>query len=238
MMYIFDQQKGTLAALGVTLDCVFSLLRQWTLRPHVGIDLPAASLESQAGDYIPSFGILEPFQPCASAIIHGMVLSLILFYSQFNTMNVFAIRHSWIRVSNLNIQIPAGSSTQPVDVIPTEADNPQSKTIASRSPRAAAVLPLSGVMILLDPYVGKYISQYPSAKISIQLDRNHPSGNHLSLSLGGAGHPSLDLSPVSPARFTIVGAKNSYVDFTADAQGRIWCLSLALNGNFITAQRQ
>ena len=40
MLYIFDQQKGTLSALGVMLDCVFSLLRQWTLRPHFGIELP------------------------------------------------------------------------------------------------------------------------------------------------------------------------------------------------------
>ncbi len=40
MLYIFDQQKGTLAAVGVTLDCVFSLLRQWTLRPRPASSYP------------------------------------------------------------------------------------------------------------------------------------------------------------------------------------------------------
>lgn len=69
-----------------------------------------------------------------------MVLSLILFYCQFNSMSVFAIRHGWIRVTNLHIpEIPA-----PVDVIPTEADNPQTKTMASSRPRTrAAAVPLA-----------------------------------------------------------------------------------------------
>jgi len=164
-----------------------------------------------------------------------MVLSLILFYWQFNTMSVFAIRHSWTHVSNLHIlEIPAS-----VDVIPTEADNPQSKTIASSSPRTpAAVLPPRGVMNLLHPYVGKYVSTYPSAEVSIQIERDPLSGDYLSLSLAAGGQPSLPLSRVSPARFLIDGAEKNYVDFTADAQGRIYCLSLVLNGNVITAQRQ
>jgi hypothetical protein len=231
MMYIFEQQKGTRAALDVIGDCVLSLLRQWILRPHVA----TASLGSPAPDHIPSFETLEPFQPCASAIIHGMVLSLILFYWQFNTMSVFAIRHSWTHVSNLHIpEIPA-----PVDVIPTEADNPQSENIASSSSRTpAAAVPPRGAIILFEPYVGKYISKHPSANLSIQIERHPLSGDHLTLSLADAGQPSLALSPASPARFVILGAKNSYVDFTADAQGRICYLSLVLNGMFITAQRQ
>src|SRR5450631_4626877 len=77
MLYIFDQRKGMLAALGLMLDCVFSLLRQWTLRPHVGIDLPTAPLRSLTSDHIPSFETLESFQPRASALIHGTLLSLI-----------------------------------------------------------------------------------------------------------------------------------------------------------------
>ncbi|MGA7931794.1 MAG: hypothetical protein WCA20_38065 [Candidatus Sulfotelmatobacter sp.] len=237
MLYIFDQQKGTLSALGVMLDCVFSLVRQWTLRPHIGIELPAAPLLSPAADHIPSFETLDPFRPRASAIINGTVLSLILF-----CMSVFAIRYSWIHVLNLPIPRIAVNSSQQVgpqtrlqfDVIPTEPEGIQSKTIASSSPRTpAAPVRARGGTIWLDPYVGKYISNYPPAKISIQIE-----GDHLSLSLAAAGHPSLALSPVSPARFIIVGAENSYVDFTADAQGRICCLSLVVNGNTITARRQ
>jgi hypothetical protein len=92
-------------------------------------------------------------------------------------------------------------------------------------------------MILLDPFVGNYTSKYPPAKISIQIEGEYPS-RHLSLSLPSIGHSSLALSPVSSRKFAIVGAENSYVDFTADLQGRICCLSLVVNGNTLTAQRR
>jgi hypothetical protein len=241
MLYIFDQRKGTLSALGAMLDCVVSLLRQWTLRPHIGIELPAAPL-SPAADHIPSFKTLDPFRPRASAIIDGTVLSVILF-----CMSVFAIRYSWIHVLNLPIVRVAVNSGQPIapqarlqfDVIPTEPEDIQSKTIASSTPRAPATSDRTrGVAIWLDSYVGKYISNDPPAKISIQIEGDPLRGDHLSVSLAAAGHPGLALSPVSPAKFVIVGAENSYVDFTADAQGRICCLSLVVNGNAITAQRQ
>jgi hypothetical protein len=241
MLYIFDQQKGPLSALGVMLDCVFSLLRQWTLRPHIGIDLPAAPSLSPATDHIPSFETLDPFRPRASAIINGAVLSLILF-----CMSVFAIRYSWIHVLNLRIPRIAVTPSQQVglqtrqqfDVTPTEPEDIQSKTIVSSSPRApAAAIRTRGVTIWLDPYVGTYISNHPPAKISIQIEGG-PLRDHLSFSLAAAGHSSLALSPVSPAKFVIDGAENSYVDFSADAQGRICCLSFVVNGNAITAQRQ
>jgi hypothetical protein len=242
MLYIFDQQKGTLSALGVMLDCVFSLLRQWTLRPHIGIELRAAPLLSPAADHIPSFETLDLFRPRATAIINGTVLSLILFCT-----TVFAIRYSWIHVLNLrfpgitvNPSQQVGPQTRlQVDVIPTEPEGIQSKTIASSSPRTpAARVRTRGVTIWLDPYVGKYISNYPPAKIWIQIEGDYPGADHLSLSLAAAGHPSLALSPLSTVRFAVVGAENSYVDFTADAQGRICRLSFVVNGNAINAQRQ
>jgi hypothetical protein len=261
MLYIFDQQKGRLAALGLMLDCVFSLLRQWTLRPHIDIELPAALL-SPTADHIPSFGTLDTFRPRASAIINGTVLSLILF-----CMTVFAIRYSWIHVLNLRIRevefvsaqqvypqtratSSAGNSTQPiiqgvkksnhiserlqVDVIPVEPENTQTKSIASSSPRAsAAPVRTRGVTIWLrlEQYVGKYISNFPPAKISIRIEGDH-------LSLAAAGRPPLALSPLSPTSFVIVGAENNYVEFTPDGQGRICGLSLVEGGHVITAQRQ
>ena len=251
MLYIFDQQRGTLAALSVMLDCVFSLLRQWTLRPHTGTELPAAPLLSPAANHIPSFESLDPFRPRALAVIHGALLSLILFY-----MTVLAIPYSWVRVLNLHFPEITGYTTEPlsrdseepserlqVNVIPTESDDPQrsdDKTIASSSPRtsAAPVQPRAVTTIWLESYVGKYISNQPPARISIQIEGEPPRGYHLSLSLAAAGHPSFALSPVSPARFVMVGAKSSYVEFTADVQSRICCLSLVVNGNAITAQRQ
>lgn len=247
MLCIFDQQSGTLAAIGVMLDCVLSLLRQWTLRPHIGTELPAIPLLRPAAEPMPSFETLDPFRPGASAIIHGALLSLLLFY-----MTVFVIPYSWNYDSNVRIPGSAGDPPQAlsrdstksseslqVDVIPTEAADPQSKTVASSSPRAPAVpVQTRGVRIVLDPYVGKYISNYPAATISIQVEDDPLSGSRLSLSLAASGHPRLALSPLSRAKFVIVGTNDSYVDFTADAQGRICCLSFVTNGNAITAQRQ
>ena len=248
MLYIFDQQKGTRAALGVMLDCVLSLLRQWTLRPQIETELAASSLRSPAGDHVPLFESLDPFQPSASAIINGALLSLMLFY-----MTVFAVPYSWSHVLNLRFPDTAGDSTQSfsrdsrkstervqVDVIPTESEGFQSKTIASRGAAPPAVpIRTRAVTIWLDPYVGTYISKNPPAKISIQIEGDllrGPRGDHLSLAV--AGHRSFALSPVSPARFVIVGAENNYVDFTADALGRICCLSLVVNGSAITTRRQ
>ena len=247
MLYIFDQQRGTPAALGVMLDCVLSLLRQWTSRLHIGTELPASPLRSPTADHIPSFESLDPFRPRASAVIHGALLSLILFY-----MTVLAIPFSWIHILNLRFPEIAGDPTQSLswnsrksserlqlDVLPTGSDVSQTKPNASSSPHAPAgpVQP-HRVVISLDLYVGEYVSNHPPAKISIQIEGDPLRGNHLSLSLAAAGHPSLALSPVSPARFVIGGLENSYVDFTADAQGRICRLSFVVNGNAITAQRQ
>lgn len=254
MLYIFDQQGGTLAALGVTLDCVLSLLRQWTLRPHIGTELAPAPLLSPAADHVPSFVSLDPFQPRASAIIPGALLSLVLFY-----MTVLAIPYSWIHILDLRF-FPeiAGDPTQPlsrdsrklpehlqVDVIPTEpegiqrSDDPRTTNIASGSPHIPAAPDRThGVTIWLEPYVGKYISKQPPTKISIQIEGEPPRGYHLALSLAAPGQPSFALSPVSPARFVIVGAKHSYVGFTADVQGRICCLSLVVHGNTISAERE
>jgi hypothetical protein len=244
MLYIFDQQKGTLALLRVMLDCVFSVFRQWTLRPRVPIVLRAAPLRSPMPDHIPLFESLDPFRPRASAMIHGALLSLILLYT-----TITVVPYSWIHV--LNLRIPeAGIPTEhlsgdskklsaqlQVEVIPTEADNHQSTIAASGTHTPATPVPRRGVMISLDPYIGEYISTNPPAKISIQYEGDYLNG-HLSLSWAAAGHPSFALSPVSPAKFVVVGTENSYVDFTADVQGRVRSLSLVVDGKVITAQRQ
>jgi hypothetical protein len=212
MLYIFDQQKGALAVLSAMLDCSFSLLRQWTLRPHTGIELFAAPVPSPTADHIPSFGTLDPFRPRALAILNGAVLSLILF-----CMTVIAIRYSSSHVLNLHIReigTDWGQQVRPQ----THSSHP--------------------ALLQLDPYVGEYVSKSPPRKIQIRIEGDPLTGSRLSLSLSDAGHPTFALSPVSSARFVIVGYSNSYIDFTADAQGRISRLSFVIDGNAITAQRQ
>lgn len=147
MLYIFDQQKRTLARLGVMLDCVVSLLRQWTLRPHTGLELSIAPVPNPTTDHVPSFGTLDAFRPRPSAIIHGAVLSLILF-----CMTATAIRYSWIHVLNLHIREIGTDWEQP---FPAQAR------------------PDHSAWLQLDPYVGDYVSNSPPAKISVRIEGDH-----------------------------------------------------------------
>jgi hypothetical protein len=247
MLSIFDQQKRKLAAFGLMLDCVVSLLRQRTLRSNTGTELQAASLRCPPADHIPLFESFGSFQPRTSAMIHGALLSLILF-----CMTAFGIRYSWIHVLNIHIPEIGANPTEPpsgnsknssehaqVDVIPTDADGPQSKAIVSNSARSSdALVGSRGATIWLDQYVGKYVSNDPPAKIWIQIGRDPFQGDHLSLSFAASGHPGLALSPESPTRFVVAGAENSYVDFTTDIRGKIFGLSLVEGANVINARRQ
>ena len=160
MLYVFDQQKGGPAALGLMLDCAVSLFRQWALRPHSGIEQSVAPLPTLAADHIPLFETLDSFRPRASALINGAVLSLILF-----CMTVIAIRHSWVHVLNLHIR-----------EIGTDWDQQA----------LAQVRPSRSVWLQLDPYVGEYISKSPPVKILIRIDGDHLSlvfAGHPSLAL-------------------------------------------------------
>jgi hypothetical protein len=247
MLCIFDQQKGWLAAFGLMLDCVVSLLRQRTLRSNTGTELPAAPLRCPPAEHIPLFESFDSFQPRTSAMVQGALLSLILF-----CMTAFGIRYSWIHVLNIHIPEIGANPTEPpsgnsknssehaqVDVIPTDAEAPQRKTIASSGAHTSAVpIGSRGAAIWLDQYVGKYISSDPPAKIWIQIERDPFQGDHLSLSFVASGHPSVALSPESPTRFAVAGSENSYVDFTTDIGGKIFGLSLIEGANVINARRQ
>jgi hypothetical protein len=147
MLYIFDQQKGTRAELRLMLDGVVSLFRQWTLRPHIDAELPASPLPSSTAGHIPLFESLDAFRPRASAVIHGAVLSLILF-----CITVVAIRYSWSHVLNLHIREIGTDWGQQV--------RPQ--------PRAS-----HSAWLQLDPYVGEYVSKSPPRKISIRIEGDH-----------------------------------------------------------------
>lgn len=99
MLSIFDQAQGTASALKLLLDALFSLSRQWTLRPEFWEDLSPAASPQPAFDGIPSFYTISPFRPRSAAVINGLVLSLAIF-----CMTCFAIRYSWIHV--LHVRIP------------------------------------------------------------------------------------------------------------------------------------
>ncbi len=138
-------------------------------------------------------------------MIHGAVLSLILF-----CMTAVAIRYSWSHVLHLHIR-EIGTDWGPQ--VPSQAQ------------------PRPSQWLLLDPYVGEYVSKSPLKKILIRIE-----GDHLALAF--AGQQSFSLRPRSLERFMIDGVASNYVAFTADARGKICCLSVVIGDNVISAQRQ
>ena len=260
LLYIFDQQRGTLAAFGLVLDSFLSVLRQWTFQLHLGIGLTTTSVVQQTSNGAPLFATIDSFRPRTSAIVHGMVLSIILFCT-----TVYAIRYSWIHVVNVRIlesvfhpnqgvwprtntndlsssspkPIPPASEKSQlisdhlqVDVIPVErASIVGIEGATSHQPHNSAVLTPLLIQLRLEAYVGKYLSEPPPLKISIGIE-----GDHLFLTV--AGRPRRALSPVSQTKFVIAGAENGWIDFTSDNRGRIDSLCLVDQGKIIVAHRQ
>lgn len=259
MLYIFDQQRSTLAAFGLVLDSFLSLLRQSTIRPPLGISLPTNSVVQRTQNGSFSFAILDDFRPCTSAIVHGMVLSLLLFCT-----TAYAIRYSWIHVVNLSIlesvlhsnqdisskantSYSSSSSTETiarrfekprtipdhlhVDVIPVERRHiAGTEAFTSRDLHNTAALAPVLVQLRLENYVGTYLSKSPPFKISISIE-----GDHLSLVV--SRRPRLALSPVSQTKFGIAGARDGWVNFTLDDRGRSDSLCLVDQGKIIVANR-
>jgi hypothetical protein len=122
MLSIFDQAHGTASALKLLLDALFSLSRQWTLRPEFWQDLSPAASPQPTSDGIPSFYTISPFRPRSAAVINGLVLSLAVF-----CMTCFAIRYSWIHV--LHVRIPEVQFERPSWIPPKGAISGTSPTL-------------------------------------------------------------------------------------------------------------
>lgn len=265
MLSIFDQQSGKLPALGLMLDCICSLLRQWILRSQLWIELPAASPVRSPSDDIHSFVTLGTFRPRTSALIHGTVLSLTLF-----CITGFAIRYSWIHVLHVRIREISFDSDRPVhpktspddlrghsevqpkpaadsdaaslvpehlqvDVMPVEQEGTNVGE-AMKSVGGRPSAPRSQALgMTVQLRFESYVGKYTSTSPRVKI-LIEVEGEHLSLNI--AGHPPRALSPVSQMRFAITGAENGWVEFTPDDRGKIRGLHLAEAGNLVTAERQ
>lgn len=114
MLSIFDQSQRTWPEFRLLLDAVHSLFRQWVLRPEFLIEAPEPR-HQPALDGIPSFSTLDPFRPRATAVVPGLLLSMIVF-----SLTCVAIKYSWIRV--LNVHIPEVQFERPQWVPPSHAE--------------------------------------------------------------------------------------------------------------------
>jgi hypothetical protein len=132
MLSILDQSPGRWLRSRLLLDAVHSLFRQWVLRPQFLIAAPAHQ-EQAAFDGLPSFSTLDPFRPRVSAVVPGLVLSIVIF-----CLTCVAIRYSWIRVLNVHIpevqfEAPQWIPPNPAEVT-TPPDNPVAKHPAPSLP--------------------------------------------------------------------------------------------------------
>jgi hypothetical protein len=132
MLSIFDEAQSRKKVLGLMVDGIASLSRQWILRPEFWSD--AALPVQPAVDGIPAFGSLDPFRPRATAVMQGAVLSITLF-----SLTCFAIRYSWIHILHVRIPETQFESAQSIHpgASPSELRGATSKAEAKNSSRPA-----------------------------------------------------------------------------------------------------
>jgi hypothetical protein len=130
MLSIFDQAAECQARFKLLGDGLVSLARQWALRPEFWCDISPAPTAETASDGIPSFYTLDPFRPRTAAVVHGLLLTAVVF-----CLTCFAIRYSWIYVLHVHIpeaQFESSSSFEEHAVAPASSEEPE---IASRPAR-------------------------------------------------------------------------------------------------------
>jgi len=138
MLSIFDHTAGKPAAIRLLADGLISLARQWTLRPEFWHEHELSPSQQPAPDGIPSFYTLDPFRPRAGAVIHGLVLSTLVF-----CLTCFAIRYSWIHVLHVRIPEVQFESPPSIPVNPSivASAGPEKPTVPARSENQASVTP-------------------------------------------------------------------------------------------------
>ena len=127
ILSIFDQAKGRLSGFQLLMDSIFSLIRQWTLRPAFWHTKVAAPAQQAALDGIPSFCTLRPFRPRPAAVVPGLLLSIAVF-----SLTCVAIKYSWIRV--LHVRIPEVQFEAPQWIPP----HPSATGVADRTTEPVA----------------------------------------------------------------------------------------------------
>jgi hypothetical protein len=105
MLSIFDHSEGRIAKATLLADGLWSLVRQWTLRPEFWHEI--SPVQQPVPDGVPSFHTLDPFRPRPSAVIHGLVLTSAVF-----GLTCFAIRYSWINILHVRIREIQSDSPQ------------------------------------------------------------------------------------------------------------------------------
>jgi len=114
MLSIFDHAADSWAEFLLVIDGLVSLVRQWGLRSEFWDEM--SSEQPLVLDRVPSFYTLAPFHPRTPAVIHGLLLSVALFW-----LTCVGIKYSWIHI--LHVHIPSVEFSEPIasEVSPGQA---------------------------------------------------------------------------------------------------------------------
>ena len=122
MQCIFDHADSGVAAAGLLGDGVWSLLRQWSLRPQFWEEAPVVV----AGPGTPLFSVLDSNKPRTAALIYGALLSALVLNGVCWTMG-YAWNHPiFIEIKQPIIRPPAawGVRSAPRPAAPTTQVEP------------------------------------------------------------------------------------------------------------------
>ena len=260
MQCIFDHADSGVAAAGLLGDGVWSLLRQWSLRPQFWEEAPVVV----AGPGTPLFSVLDSNKPRTAALIYGALLSALVLNGVCWTMGyawnhpifielrrpVFVPPASWDAKTRSTSRPEATDTAESalytdegrVVLIFNSHAHPASDPLpvpTATSPATPAGDPPSSVpdpatrsgQGSLQAYAGTYLS--PSEeheRVNVTL-----SGGHLQLEVVGAFSSSL-LPSSSSDRLTCA-VRTCAVTFPANANGTVDHIVINYDGREIEAFR-
>ncbi len=224
MLSIFDHTERRLANARLLADGLWSLVRQWTLRPEFWHQ--TSPVQRPVPDGVPSFHTLDPFRPRPSAMIHGLVLTTVVF-----ALTCFAIRYSWINILHVRIReiqpdSPRSKQTDPGSIASARSANP---VIAPRSERMAPLDSAARSHPAPDstrsaPRPASAVQNQPAQNPAVQssgVDQPQPQVNSSAPSaLGIAGRPKHGLTGNSAQASDFQSHSPLFLDHAAVSQSQ------------------
>jgi hypothetical protein len=195
-------------------DALFSLARQWTLRPRF---LEESAAPASVGG--PQFFVFRETRPPTGALLEGGILSIVLF-----TLIGLGISHGempeihsgFTGLRNLGHPLVAG--------LQYAVSAPARWSRARNLPQ----IPMPVSTYVLQTYVGVYVTS-EGLHVFITLERG-------GLRLDLEGEPAVNLIPASETRFAADAGTTQWIEFTRDGAGHIAQMTLFRNGKILRAR--
>ncbi len=187
MLWIFDQAATQGRTAPLFADALLSLWRQWTLRPE--FLHPSTTASRVATDGLPSFYISAGDTPRTSALIHGGVLSLIVFSTVCYTLS-HSNSHAFPLVGSHNHSFSHFLETHSVSAALTDLNTKVKVKAEPGAYRPSPYFRMMPVLMALDTDQDGIISASEIANAAVALltlDKNH--NNKLSAEECGLGTP-------------------------------------------------